>query len=316
MTAARLDDLNVSPLCLGGNVFGWTVGAEDAFPILDAFAEGGGNFIDTADQYVDWMPGGRGGESEEMIGDWMADRGNREQIIVGTKVGKLADAQGLSAASIQRGVEASLRRLRTDYIDVYYAHEDDPSTPLSETYETLQGLVQAGKIRRIGVSNYSADRLQEVVDVARGDGPTTVSVIQPHYNLMRRDIYEGGLERISAREGIACVPYFSLANGFLTGKYRPGVEVDSARARAVNKYLDDRGLAILAVLDEISESHNVGVAAVALGWLVAQPTVVSAVSSARTPAQVRELLQVSQVTLSPEDVQRLSDVSRPVERKR
>lgn len=304
-----ISGLAVSRLCLGGNVFGWTVDAAEAFAVLDAFTEGGGNFIDTADQYVDWVPGGRGGESEEIIGAWMAARGNRDAIVVGTKVGKGPDARGLSSAAIRTSVEASLRRLRTDCIDVYYAHEDDPSVPLTETLETFDALVREGKIRRAAASNYTAVRLEEALTESRENGWAAFSVLQPHYNLVRRGIYEGELERVCERAGIACVPYFSLASGFLTGKYRPGVEIDSPRARAAAKYLDDRGLRILSALDDIASREGTSVAAVSLAWLVAQPTVMSAVASGTSAGQVAELLAVGEVELGDDELQRLGEAS-------
>lgn len=309
MTTQSRDDLDVFPLCLGGNVFGWTVDRNSAFAVLDAYAAGGGNFLDTADQYVDWVPGGRGGESEEMIGEWMAARGNRDRIVVGTKVGKGPDARGLSPESIRTSIDASLRRLRTDYVDVYYAHEDDPETPLEATLEALDGLVREGKVRRLGASNYSAERLEQAVEISRRNGWTAFEVLQPHYNLVGRSIYEGPLRSVCEREGIACVPYFSLAMGFLTGKYRPGVRVDSPRAPSAHKYLDERGERILAALDDVAAAHDVSVSAVSLAWLVAQPTVRAAVASARTVEQVGQLLEVSRVRLTPDELDRLTATS-------
>lgn len=307
--AATIDGLDASSLCLGGNVFGWTVGAQDAYAVLDAFAEGGGTFLDTADQYVDWVPGGTGGESEAIIGEWMAARGNREHMVVGTKVGKGPDARGLSSGAIRTSVEASLRRLRTDHIDVYYAHEDDQSVPLTETLETFDALMKEGKIRFAAASNYSAERLQQAVDVSREHGWATYSVLQPHYNLVRRRSYEGALESVCERAGIACVPYFSLASGFLTGKYRPGMTVKSPRSGAAARYLDERGLRILSALDAAAERHGTSVAAVSLAWLLSRPTVMSVVASGTSPAQVGELLAADGVDLDAEDLARLDEAS-------
>jgi aryl-alcohol dehydrogenase-like predicted oxidoreductase len=299
------------PLCLGGNVFGWTVGAADSGAVLDAYTDLGGTFLDTADQYVDWMPGGQGGESESMIGSWMAARGNRDTLAVATKVGKGPDAKGLSRASIRTSVDASLRRLQTDRIDVYYAHEDDPDTPLEETVAALDELLREGKVLAVGASNYSAERLQEALDVADGGGWARFTFLQPHYNLVERARYEGPLSGVAARAGIACVPYFSLASGFLTGKYRPGAEVDSARARMAARHLTDQGVELLAVLDDVAAAHGASVGAVSLAWLARQPTVQSVLSSARTPEQVVELMTMTSVALTQSELSRLDAVSAP-----
>jgi aryl-alcohol dehydrogenase-like predicted oxidoreductase len=299
------------PLCLGGNVFGWTVGAADAGTVLDAYAELGGTFLDTADQYVDWTPGGRGGESEAMIGAWMAERGNRDVLAVATKVGKGPDAQGLTRASIRTSVEASLRRLGTDRIDVYYAHEDDPDAPLEETVAALDELVREGKVLALGASNYRAERLQEALDVADGGGWERFAFFQPHYNLAERHRYEGPLSDVVARAGMACVPYFSLASGFLTGKYRPGADVDSARSRMASRHLTEQGVEVLAVLDDVATAHGATVAAVSLAWLARQPTVRSVLASARTPEQVAELMTMTTAALTDEELTRLDTVSTP-----
>ena len=299
-------DLDVYPLCLGGNVFGWTVDDAQSFELLDAYAEVGGNFLDTADEYVTWVPGGTGGESETMIGTWMKERGNRDQIVVATKVGRGPGEKGLAPATIRSGAEASLRRLQTDYIDVYYAHEDDPNTPLQDTLGAFDELVREGKVRHIAASNYGVDRLSEALSVSEREGFSRYIALQPQYNLLDRSGYEGDLLALCEREGIACVPYFSLAMGFLTGKYRPGVDVDSQRSRIARKYLNDRGIALLDVLDEVAAAHGVSVAAVSLAWLAAQPTVLAPVASARTPEQLMDLVAMADLTLSEEELRRLS----------
>ena len=302
------DGKAVHPLCLGGNVFGWTADEDQSFTLLDAYAEAGGNFVDTADEYASWLPDGAGA-SERIIGAWMASRGNREQIAVATKVGRMPGLKGLSRATITKAVEDSLARLGTDYIDLYYAHEDDPDTPLEETLATFDELVRAGKIRRVGASNYSAARLAEALSISAREGLAAFEVLQPQYNLMDRG-YEGELSDLCAREGIACVPYFGLAMGFLSGKYRPGVRVDSQRARIAAKYLDERGLATLAVLDEIAAARGVTDGAVALAWLRRQPTVLAPVASARTALQLAELLPMATLELDQAELSRLDEVAR------
>jgi len=301
-------DRDLFPLCLGGNVFGWTAGAERSFAVLDAFAAAGGNFVDTADTYSRWVPGNAGGESEAIIGDWMAARGNRDEIVVATKVGGAGD--GLAPATIRAHAEASLRRLRTDRIDLYYAHFDDPQTPLEETLAAFDELVRAGKVRAIAASNYSAERLEQALAIADREGFARFAALQPHYNLVERGVYEGPLAELAAREQLPVVPYFSLAKGFLTGKYRPGGAVpESARAEGAQAYLDARGIALLAVLDEIAAAHATSVAAVALAWLRMQPTVLAPLASARTPEQLAELLPGATVELSDEQLARLDDAS-------
>lgn len=302
------DGRAVHPLCFGGNVFGWTADEEQSFALLDAYAEAGGNFVDTADEYASWLPDGAG-VSERIIGAWIASRGNREQIAVATKVGRMPGLKGLSRATIAKAVDDSLARLGTDYIDLYYAHEDDPETPLEETLGAFDELVRAGKIRRVGASNYSAERLAEALAISAREGLAAFTALQPQYNLMDRE-YEGELGELCGREGIACVPYFGLAMGFLSGKYRPGVRVESQRARIAAKYLDARGEATLAVLDEIAASHGVADGAVALAWLRRQPTVVAPVASARTVEQLAELLPMAALELDEAELSRLDEVAR------
>jgi aryl-alcohol dehydrogenase (NADP+) len=302
------DGRTVHPLCLGGNVFGWTADEDQSFALLDAYAEAGGNFVDTADEYASWLPDGAGA-SERIIGGWIASRGNREQIAVATKVERMPGLKGLSRATITKALDDSLARLGTDYVDLYYAHEDDPETPLEETLAAFDELVRAGKIRRVGLSNYSAERLAEALRIAAREGLCSPAALQPQYNLMGR-AYEGELSDLCAREGIACVPYFGLAMGFLSGKYRPGVRVDSQRARIAAKYLDERGLATLAVLDEIAAARGVTDGAVALAWLRRQPTVVAPVASARTARQLAELRPMAALELDAAELSRLDEVAR------
>lgn len=311
----RIGALDVSRLCLGGNVFGWTADKETSFAILDAYVAAGGNIIDTADSYMWRAPGNSGGESETIIGEWLASRGNRDRVVIATKVGSWPARPGLSAGNIKAACEESLRRLRTDYIDLYWAHRDDPNTPQEETLAAFHQLVQEGKVRQIGASNFTADRLRSALEVSRRDGLTEYVAVQPLYNLLERAEYETNLAPLIAAEQLACLPYYGLAHGFLTGKYRPGgPEVTSARAERARAYLDERGLRVLAALDEIAAARRVPVAAVALAWLVAQPTVTAPIASARTPEQLADLLPVLHLDLTPDEVDRLSragDVSAP-----
>jgi aryl-alcohol dehydrogenase-like predicted oxidoreductase len=300
------DGTAIHPLCLGGNVFGWTADEEGSFALLDAYAAAGGNFVDTADEYASWLPDGAGA-SERIIGAWLASRGNRERIAVATKVGRMPGLKGLSRATIMQAVDDSLARLGTDYIDLYYAHEDDPETPLEETLGAFDELVRAGKVRRVGASNYGAERLAEALAVSAREGLTKFAALQPQYNLLDRE-YESELRDLCAREGIACVPYFGLAMGFLSGKYRAGVAVKSQRARIAGKYLDARGEATLAVLDDVAAAHEVAVGAAALAWLRGRPTVAAPVASARTVAQLEEILPMAVLELSADELTRLDQV--------
>src|SRR3954471_2461110 len=303
-------DLDVYGLCLGGNVFGWTADRDASLAVLDAYVEAGGNFIDTADVYMARAEGNSGGESEAIIGEWIQARGNRDDLVIATKVGMWEQRPGLSPANIARACEDSLRRLRTDRIDLYYAHQDDPDTPLEDTLGAFDDLVRQGKVEHVGASNYPAPRLAEAIAVAEREGLNGYAVLQPKYNLMERAAYEGDLADLSADHGIAAVPYYGLARAFLTGKYRPdGPEVDSPRAGSARAYLDGRGLAVLAALDEIAADRDVPVPAVALAWLVAQPTVAAAIASARSPEQLAELLPMAGLELSADELDRLDAAS-------
>jgi len=302
--------LDIFPLCLGGNVFGWTCDEKESFAVLDAYAEAGGNFVDTADVYAAWAPANSGGESETILGRWMAARGNRASIVVATKVGKLAGLTGLSARTIRAAAEGSLRRLGTDVIDLYYAHADDPATPLEETLGAFDALVREGKVRAVAASNYTAPRLTEALETSRRLGLARFEALQPHYNLVHRAEYEGGLAAVCAREGLSCFPYYALASGFLAGKYRPGAKVESARSGAASKRLDARGLRVLAALDAVAAERRTTVAAVALAWLLAAgPAVTAPIASARTPEQLAELLPAASLHLSDDEVRLLSEAS-------
>ncbi len=286
-------------------MFGWTLDEDQSFAVLDAYVQAGGNFIDTADIY-----GRRGngmGASESIIGRWMAARGNREQLVIATKVGISPDRPGLSRAAIESGVADSLERLGVETIDLYYAHEDDLDTQLEETLAAFQELIDAGKIRHAAASNYSAERLQQALDLGERDGLARYVALQPHYNLLERD-YERELAPLCVRHELACLPYFGLARGFLSGKYRrEGEEIDSPRADGVREsYFNERGFALLDALDEIAATHDSSVAAVALAWLGAQPTVLAPIASARTPAQLSELLAAAGLGLSVAEIARLS----------
>jgi aryl-alcohol dehydrogenase-like predicted oxidoreductase len=301
--------LEVFPLCLGGNVFGWTADEEQSFAVLDSYAAAGGNFIDTADVYPAWAPGNSGGESETIIGRWLATRGNREDMVVATKVGQMPGLAGLAPDTIRAAAGASLGRLQTDRIDLYYAHIDDEDTPLEETLSAFDSLVREGMVRHIAASNYTAPRLTQALAISEREGLARYQALQPHYNLVERG-YEDDLAGLCAREGLGCVPYFALARGFLTGKYRPGgAQVDSPRAGSAQAYLDDRGIEVLGALDEIAAAHNTTLAAVALAWLAAQPTVVAPIASARTREQLADLLPVADLRLTAEELRRLSEAS-------
>jgi aryl-alcohol dehydrogenase-like predicted oxidoreductase len=308
MTKIPRTDIDVSALCLGGNVFGWTADRDESFAVLDGFLAGGGNFIDTADVYMAGAPGNSGGESETIIGEWVAARGNRDDIVIATKLGKLPGLDNLRAETIQTAAENSLQRLGIETIDLLYAHFDDEDTPLTETLGAFGELIEAGKVRHIAASNYSGARLAEALETAgREDLPRYVA-LQPEYNLMERG-YETDQRPVCEREDIACFPYYALASGFLTGKYRPGGDkVDSVRAEGAAKYLDERGEAMLSALDEIAAAHEVEPAAVAIAWLGAQPTVLAPIASARNESQLAPLLAGMQLELSTDELASLNSI--------
>ncbi len=295
-------DLDVFPLCLGGNVFGWTADAPQSRAVLDAYTAAGGNFIDTSNSYLI-----EHGRSETIIGRWMADRGNRDQIVVATKVGGgRGPVRNLRAETIKHEAHASLERLQTGHIDLYYAHFDDEGTPLEESLRAFDALVQAGTVRHIAASNYTPERLTAALELQREHGLAEFTVVQPHYNLVERD-FERTLLPVADAGDLAVLPYYALAKGFLTGKYRPGGEaVESPRAEGARAYLDRGGAAVLAVLDEIAAAHDTTVAAVALAWLLARPRVVAPIASARTTQQLGQILPAATLTLTPDEVHRLS----------
>jgi aryl-alcohol dehydrogenase-like predicted oxidoreductase len=306
-------DLRVSPLCFGGNVFGWTVDEATSFRLLDAFLDAGFNFIDTADVYSAWKPGNRGGESETILGKWMRERGNRDRVVVATKVGsEMGPGQkGLSATYIRKAVEASLRRLQTDRIDLYQSHQDDTGTPLEETLRAYGDLIAAGKVRAIGASNYEAKRLREALDVSARSGLPRYECLQPGYNLYDRADYEGELEALCRENKIGVIPYFALASGFLTGKYRSEADMAGrARGGRVARYLDERGFGILAALDAVAAEHGATPAQVALAWLMARPGLTAPIASATATEQLDELVASVELKLDPAAIERLNEASR------
>lgn len=294
--------LDVYPVCLGGNVFGWTADEPRSRAVLDAYTEAGGNFVDTANSYLV-----EHGRSETIIGRWLADRGNRDRIVVATKVGGGQGAvRNLRAETIKREAHASLERLGTDRIDLYYAHFDDEQTPLAESLRAFDDLVRAGAVRHLGASNYTPARLTAALEFQRAHGLAEFTVLQPHYNLVERD-FERTLLPVADTWDLAVLPYFALAKGFLTGKYRPGGEaVESQRAERARAYLDQGGAAVLTALDEIAAAHETTVAAVALAWLLAHPRVAAPIASARTTEQLQQILPAATLTLTPAEIDRLS----------
>ncbi|MET9358810.1 aldo/keto reductase [Streptomyces sp. NPDC006617] len=303
-------DLEVFPLALGGNVFGWTADRDRSFAVLDAYTAAGGNFVDTADSYSAWVDGNSGGESETVLGQWFAARGNRDDVVLASKVSQHPEYPGLSAANIKAAADASLRRLGTDHIDLYYTHFDKPEVPVEEIVGALDALVKAGKVRHIAASNISAERLAASLEFSDREGLARYVAVQPHYNLVSRDTYEGELRDLAERAGLAAVPYYALAAGFLTGKYRPGTEVDSPRAGGAAKHLEtERGRRVLAALDEIAAAHEAPVATVALAWLAARPTVAAPIASARTVEQLPALLGVAELSLTEDELGRLTRAS-------
>ncbi|WP_249998309.1 aldo/keto reductase [Actinoplanes sp. M2I2] len=300
--------IDVFPLNLGGNTFGWTSDESTSHRVLDAYVDAGGNFVDTAEIYSAWAPGNPGGVSETIIGKWLAAGGGRERIVLATKVtGKHG---GLSAATVAAAAEGSLSRLGTDYIDLYYAHYDDPDTPLEETAGAFDALVRAGKVRAIGVSNYSADRIRAWFEVARRHGFAVPVAVSPHYNLVSRTAYEQEMAPLAAAENLAVLPYYGLAGGFLTGKYRAtGDQAAGPRASAAREYLTPDGLAVVAVLSDIAGTHRVAPATVALAWLRTRPDVAAPVASARAVDQLPALIASATLDLTPDERKALDDVS-------
>jgi aryl-alcohol dehydrogenase-like predicted oxidoreductase len=299
-------DLVVHPLCLGGNVFGWTAGEEESHAVLNAYASHGGNFIDTADVYSEWKEGNKGGESETIMGAWLKTQ-DRSKFVIASKVAKLSTRPGLAPANIIAACNDSLKRLQTDYIDIYYSHHDDAEVPMAETLGAYAQLISEGKIRYIAASQHTGARLQEALNIAKEQGLPQYIALQDQYNLMERNPFESEQQATLATNGLSALPFFSLARGFLSGKYRPGVTVDSVRADGVKEYETDKGWAVVAVLDEIAKAHNSSVSAIALAWLRANPQVSTPIASARTVEQLIEIIEV--VHLSEYEVNKLNVAS-------
>ena len=303
--------LEVSPLCFGGNVFGWTADESTSFKLLDAFVGAGFNFIDTADSYSTWVPGNKGGESEAIIGRWVNARGNRDKVIIATKVGsEVMGRKGLSKAYIVSEVEESLRRLQTDYIDLYQSHRDDPGTPVEETLEAYAELVRQGKVRVIGASNFAPERLEMSLQASRKHGLPRYESLQPNYNLYDRADYESKLEPLCVKEHLGVIPYFSLASGFLTGKYRTQADLEkSARGKFVQKYMNERGLRIVAALEGVAKQMGSTPARVALAWLMARPSVTAPIASATRLEQLEELVEATKLKLDARAMSLLNEAS-------
>lgn len=304
--------LSVAPFTLGGNVFGWTIDAPTSFEVLDAFVGGGFNLIDTADVYSNWKPGNKGGESETIIGQWLKKRGRRDDVLIATKVGgDMGEGKNLRKDYILRAAEASLKRLQTDYIDLYQSHWDDAATPVEETLEAYAQLIREGKVRVIGASNFSAARLKEALDASKGSDLPRYNSFQPRYNLYDREGYENDFQQICVDEGLGVIPYYGLASGFLTGKYRTESDLSkSARGGGVKAYLNPRGLRILDALDDAAKKYGVQPAAIALAWLAARPGIAAPIASATSTGQLEELMKSATLNLDQETIDALTEASR------
>lgn len=304
-------DLKVAPLVLGGNVFGWTADEKTSFAILDAFVDGGFNMVDTADVYARWTPAG-GGASETVIGKWLAQGGKRDKVVLATKFGaEMGEGmKGLSAKYMMEAVEASLKRLQTDRIDLYQSHRDDPETPQEETAEAFDRLVKAGKVRAIGSSNFTPERLKSALEVSQAKGLARYNSEQPQYNLYDRAGFEAGLQQVCIENEVGVIPYYGLASGFLTGKYRTEADLDkSPRGRGVKRMMDERGMRILAALDQVSGAKGASPAQVALAWVMAQPGLTGPIASATSVEQLEELMGSARLALSAEDLATLNAAS-------
>ena len=304
--------ITVAPLMLGGNVFGWTADEPTSFRILDAFVAAGMDFIDTADTYSTWVPGHKGGESETIIGNWLKSRGQRNKVVIATKVGAEipGEGKGLAPVWMMRQVEGSLKRLQTDYIDLYQSHRDDPNTPVEETLEVYAQLIQQGKVRSIGCSNFTAERIQESLAVSRKHGWPRYESLQPHYNLYERTAYETSPEPTILEEKLGVIPYYSLASGFLTGKYRSQEDLSkSPRGQTAKKYLNDRGFGILQALDQVAEQYHAKPGQVALAWLMARPGITAPIASATNLEQLHDLVAATKFILSANDIDLLNRAS-------
>ncbi|SNT49868.1 aldo/keto reductase [Rhodococcoides kyotonense] len=310
MVAIGNSNLDIFPLALGGNTFGWTSDENASFEILDAFTAGGGNFIDTADSYSAFADGNSGGESETIIGNWTAARGNRDDVVIATKVSQHPEFRGLAPANVKAAAEASLKRLQSDHIDVYYAHYDDEKTPLVETLAAFDELVKDGKVRYVAISNYSPDRIREWLSLAEQNDFSAPIALQPHYNLVTRHEYESELAALATDNNLGVFPYFALAAGFLTGKYRTREDLEGqAREKLASGYFTDKGLEVVDALGEIAAAHEAEISSVALAWLLEQPTVTAPIASASKISQLSALLAAPGLNLTSDEVQRLTDVS-------
>jgi aryl-alcohol dehydrogenase-like predicted oxidoreductase len=305
-------DLEIAPLAFGGNIFGWTVDEATSFTLLDAFVDAGLDLIDTADIYSRWVPGNQGGESETIIGNWLKRSGKRDQVLIATKVGLEMGPgrKGLSKSYILSSVEDSLRRLQIDHIDLYQSHQDDPETPLEETLETFGQLIKEGKVRAIGASNYTAPRLAQALEVSEKEGLPRYESLQPNYNLYDRVDYEGSLEPLCLEKNVGVISYFSLAMGFLTGKYRSRDDLSkSVRGRGVEKYLNVRGFRILGALDELAAQYDSTPTRVALAWLIARPSITAPIASATSLEQLTDLIEATKLQLSASAIDQLNRAS-------
>lgn len=312
MVQIGASELEIFPLGLGGNTFGNTTDAAASERVLDAFLEGGGNFIDTADSYSAWVPGNRGGESETILGEWMRRRGNRSAVVLATKVGGHPEFRGLAPDNIRRAVDTSLQRLQTDYIDLYYAHYDDPDRPIEEIAATFNELVAAGKVRAIAISNFAPERIEGWLKVAGENGLADPVALQPEYNLVSRRKYEQSVAPLAEEHRLAVFPFYGLASGFLTGKYRTAADLEgAARAGSVNEYLNADGLNVVRALEAVASEYQAALATVALAWLLAKPTVTAPLASATSVEQLAELLAAPELQLSEAEVLRLDEASRP-----
>jgi aryl-alcohol dehydrogenase-like predicted oxidoreductase len=304
--------LHIAPLAFGGNVFGWTTDESTSFALLDAFVAAGFNFIDSADVYSRWHPGNQGGESEVILGKWLKARGNRDKVIVATKLGieMGPGMKGLSRSYMMQAVEASLRRLQTDYIDLYQSHRDDPDTPIEETLSAYAELIKQGKVREIGASNYSAARLAESLRISSAHGLPRYQSLQPLYNLVERKGFEGEIEALCLKEKIAVIPFYSLASGFLTGKYRSAADTEGrARGSRVAKYLNDAGFRVIAALDAVAKRHQATPAQVALAWMIARPSITAPIASATNVEQLREIMRAPEIKLDADAIAQIDRAS-------
>jgi aryl-alcohol dehydrogenase-like predicted oxidoreductase len=306
--------LQVSPIAFGCNVFGWTVDEKASFALLDAWVEAGFNFLDTADVYSRWHTGNSGGESETIIGKWLKARGNREKVVLATKLGiEMAPGKkGLSRAYMQSAVEASLQRLQTDHIDLYQSHRDDPETPIEETLSAYADLIKQGKVREIGASNFSADRLAASLKISTDKGLPRYQSLQPHYNLVERTEFEGPLEDLCLAEKVGVIGYYSLASGFLTGKYKSRADTEGrARGGGVEKYMTDHGFGVIKALEEVAARYEAKPGQVALAWLIARPSVTAPIASATNLGQLAELVEAAEIDLDAESIQKIDAASKP-----